>query len=278
MHRIKSELYCLIPLKPILLRAMQPEDLLLFAADAARLMLESGGETYRAEDTAMDIIVSQGGVEAECFATSTGLMLSFTGQDGKVRSIVRRVKRRGMNLEKASRIHAMVRSIKADKIDILDAASELDAIERLRERPAIVRMGASALGAGFFTLLFGGGAAEAIAAALIGALLSLLILGFQRLKLPDFLTSLAGGGLTALSSLALQSFGITESPDAIIIGVIMLLVPGVAITNAIRDIIAGDLVAGIARGVDAFITAAAISAGTGGAFALWKLLELGGLG
>jgi len=257
---------------------MQPEDLLLFAADAARLMLESGGETYRAEDTAMDIIASQGGAEAECFATSTGLMLSYTGEDGKVRSVVRRVKRRGMNLEKASRIHAMVNDLRGDRIGIMEAASELDAIERLRERPAAVRMGASALGAGLFTLLFGGGAAEAAAAAVIGALLSLLILGFQRLKLPEFLTSLAGGALTALASLSLQSLGITASPDAIIIGVIMLLVPGVAITNAIRDIIAGDLVAGIARGVDAFITAAAISAGAGGAFAMWKLFELGGMG
>ncbi|MGB4585724.1 MAG: threonine/serine exporter family protein [Rectinemataceae bacterium] len=154
----------------------------------------------------------------------------------------------------------------------------MDTIERLRERPVPVRMGASALGAGLFTLLFGGGAVEAVAAAAIGALLSLLILGFQRLRLPEFLTSLAGGAFTALVSLYLQSLGITASPDAIIIGVIMLLVPGVAITNAIRDIIAGDLVAGIARGVDAFITAAAISAGAGGAFAVWKLLERGGLG
>ncbi len=58
----------------------------------------------------------------------------------------------------------------------------------------------------------------------------------------------------------------------------MLLVPGVAITNAIRDSIAGDLVAGIARGADAFIAAGAISAGAGGTFAMWKLLQLGGLG
>jgi uncharacterized membrane protein YjjP (DUF1212 family) len=150
-------------------------------------------------------------------------------------------------------------------------------VERIRERPAIVRMGASAVGAGFFTLLFGGGPADAVAAAAIGAAISLLILGFQHLKLPEFLTSLAGGALAALASLGIQSIGIPINPDTTIIGIIMLLVPGVAITNAIRDSIAGDLVAGLARGADAFITAAAISAGAGGAFAMWKLLELGGL-
>ncbi len=257
--------------------SMEPEELLLFAADSARLMLESGGETYRAEDTAMSIISSQGGVEPECFALSTGLMLSFSGQDGKVHSIVRRIKRRSMNLEKVSRIDTMIRQLRADKIDIDEAAREIDTIERLRERPAILKMAASAVGAAFFTFLFGGQVAEAVSAAFIGLAISVLIASFQRLRLPEFLASLAGGALAAFASLALEKTGLLIHHDTIIIGVIMLLVPGVAITNAIRDTIAGDLVAGLARGVDAVITAAALSAGAGGAFAIWKLLSLGSL-
>lgn len=256
---------------------MQPEDLLLFAADAARAMLENGGETYRAEDAAMGIIASQGGAEADCFATSTGLMLSFTGEDGRVHSVIRRIKKRSMNLEKASRIDTMAKNLLTDKIGIQEAMSELDLVERMRDRPAVLRMAASAVGAGFFALLFGGGAADAVAAGVIGAAVSLLILGFQRLQLPEFLASLSGGAVAAFSSLGLQFFGIPIHPDATIIGVIMLLVPGVSITNAIRDTIAGDLLAGLARGVDALITAAAISAGAGGAFAMWKLLQLGSL-
>lgn len=256
---------------------MPSEDLLLFAADAARLMLENGGETYRAEETAMGIIRSQGGAEAECFATSTGLMLSFTGSDGKVRSVVRRIKRRGMNLEKVSVIDAMVRDLEADRIGMAEASTRLEQVERSPDRPAAVKMAASAVGAGFFSLLFGGGFAEAIAAAAIGSVLSLLILGFQKLKLPDFLASLAGGAFAALAALGLAAAGLTIKTDLTIIGAIMLLVPGVAITNAIRDTIAGDLLAGLARGADAFLAAAAISAGAGGAFALWRLVLQGAL-
>jgi uncharacterized membrane protein YjjP (DUF1212 family) len=254
---------------------MQPEELLLFAADAARLMLESGGETYRAEETAMDIVASFGGAEAECFATSTGLMLSFMGEDGKVHSIVRRMKRGAMNLEKVSRIDSMVRDLRMDKIGFPEAAREMDEVERMRDRPYGVRMAASAAGAAFFTLLFGGVVKDAVAAAFVGAAIALLILGFQKFRLPDFLASLAGGAIAALASLTLQKCGLLVHVDITIIGIIMLLVPGVAITNAIRDLIAGDLVAGIARGADAFLTAAAISAGAGGAFAFWKLLQMG---
>jgi uncharacterized membrane protein YjjP (DUF1212 family) len=256
---------------------MEPEDLLLFSADAARIMLESGGETYRAEDLAMGILQSQGGMEAECFATSTGLMLSFTGSDGRVRSVVRRIKKRGMNLERVSQLDSMVKKLLQDKIDILEAARIMDTVERMKDRPAAIKMLASSAGAGFFTLLFGGNIIDALAAAGIGAIVSLLALGIVKLHLPDFLVSLAGGALAAGASLALQEFGVPISPDIVIIGVIMLLVPGVAITNAIRDTIAGDLVAGLARGADAFITAAAISAGAGGIFALWRLLMAKGL-
>lgn len=251
---------------------MQSEELLLFAADAAKLVLENGGETYRAEETAMDIIHSQGGAEAECFATSTGIILSFTGEDGRVRAIVRRVNRRSMNLEKVCRIDRMVRRLKTDRLTFSEAARELDLTDRMRENPIPVKILTSATGTAFFTLLFNGGPREAAAAAVIGACVSVVVMLIQRWRLPDFMASLVGGAFAALASLFIQHLGLIPTSNITIIGVIMLLVPGLAITNAIRDMIAGDLVSGLARSVDALLTAAAISAGTGGAFAIWKYI------
>ena len=251
---------------------MEPEELLLFAADAARMMLESGGETYRAEETAMGIITSQGGAEAECFALSTGLMLSFSGPDGRIQSITRRIKKHGMNLEKVYRIESMVRNLQRSSITMDEAARELDEVERMQELPIAARMAASA-----FALLFGGTVIEAAVAAFVGTLLSLLVAGFQKLRLPGFVTTLAGGAIATFATLAIKAAGLAIDTDATIIGVIMLLVPGVAITNAIRDSIAGDLVAGLARGADAFLTAAAISAGAGFAYTIWRLIPGGGL-
>jgi uncharacterized membrane protein YjjP (DUF1212 family) len=255
---------------------MEPEDLLLFAADTARLMLENGGETYRAEEAAMVVISSQGGVEAECFALSTGLMLSFVAEDGRVHSVVRRIKRRGMNLERVSRIDSMLQDLRADRIDIVEAGKRMDLAERIGERPVYVKILASAAGAGFFTLLFGGRMLDAATAAVIGSAVAALILALSHLRLPDFVVTLAGGALAAGATYCLRALGMALQADITIIGIIMLMVPGVAITNAIRDIIAGDLVAGIARAADAFLTAAAISAGAGGAIALLKLLHLAG--
>jgi uncharacterized membrane protein YjjP (DUF1212 family) len=253
-----------------------PEEILLLAADAARLVLESGGETYRAEETAVAFSTALGGVEAECFATPTGLVLSFSGSDGRIHSIVRRVKKRAMDLERVARIDALVRCLHSGGTELDGAATELDHIERLPGRRVGASFLAAAVGTGFFTLLFHGAWNDALVAGAVGALLSRFTLRLAHKGLPDFVINLVGGAAATLLCLGARRLGLATSADGTIIGVIMLLVPGVAITNAIRDTIQGDLVAGVARGADAFMAAAAISIGAGGAYQLWRLLS-GGL-
>lgn len=254
-----------------------PEEVLLLGADAARIVLESGAETYRAEETAQAVCSSLGGVEAECFATPTGVMLSFFGLDGRVRSIVRRVSARSMNLERIARVNELSRRLYAGGLDFQGAAAELGRIEQLKGYPRPVSVLAAAAGTGFFTLLFGGKWNDALMAAALGAVLSRLTRALARRRISDFFTNIVGGAATALACLLAGLAGLVSNPDTAIIGTIMLLVPGVAITNAIRDTIAGDLVAGVARGADAFISAAAISIGAGAAFEVWRLLGGGGL-
>ena len=86
-----------------------------------------------------------------------------------------------------------------------------------------------------------------------------------------------GGSLAAFIALLANSTGLVSNMDTIIIGSIMLLVPGIAITNAIRDTIAGDLVSGISRSVEALFVAIAISSGTSIVFKIWFLLFGGAL-
>jgi uncharacterized membrane protein YjjP (DUF1212 family) len=250
---------------------INPEEALLLAADAARVMLESGGETYRAEEAAVAVAGALDGAEAECYATPTGVTISFVGIDGRVHSIVRRIKRRSMHLERVALIDALGRSMATGALGFEAAAADLDRIERLPGRGVAVGSAAAAAGAGFFTLLFGGAWNDALVAAATGALVSRFSPAMARRKLPDFFTNLVAGAVATLLCLAARALGLATSADATVIGVLMLLVPGIAVTNAIRDTIAGDLVAGVARGADAFMSAAAISVGAGAAYQLWRL-------
>jgi Uncharacterized conserved protein len=254
-----------------------PDDALLLAADAARIVLESGGETYRAEETAMAVASALGGAEAECFATPTGINLSFVGVDGRVHSITKRIKRRAMHLERLALVDTLSRDLVAGRKDFASASDELDRIERLPGLSVAASSAAAAVGAGFFTLLFHGGWNDAIAAAVVGAVVSRFPPIMARRQLPDFFSNLVSGGVGTFLILAASALGLVANSDAAVIGMLMLLVPGVAVTNAIRDTIAGDLVAGVARGADALLSAVAISVGSGAAYAFWRLVSGVGL-
>ena len=80
----------------------------------------------------------------------------------------------------------------------------------------------------------------------------------------EFTASLVIGLLSAL----LVASGLGTQIDKIIIGSVMPLVPGLSITNAVRDLMAGHLLSGLSKGAEAFLTAFAIGAGIAIVFTL----------
>lgn len=59
----------------------------------------------------------------------------------------------------------------------------------------------------------------------------------------------------------LTKIGLYSNVDKVMIGSIMLLIPGIALTNALRDLFAGDTISGILRLLEALIQAGAIACG-----------------
>jgi uncharacterized membrane protein YjjP (DUF1212 family) len=168
-----------------------------------------------------------------------------------------------------------------DLVDDIETVTNEESVElakRLHREEGItcgISSGAAAAGAGFFTLLFGGAWNDALVAAAAGALVSRLPPAMAKRKLPDFFSNIVAGAAATLFCLAAHRFGLAANVDTTTIGVLMLLVPGIAVTNAIRDTIAGDLVAGVARGADALMSAAAISVGAGAAYWIWRAVAGG---
>lgn len=113
-----------------------------------------------------------------------------------------------------------------------------------------------------FTLFFGGTVADAFCGALIGGAVQLLVNFLEALHSNGIFVNIIGGGLIMLLALFFaQTLGV--HPDKIAIGALMVLVPGVALTNSMRDLIAGDYMAGQTRLVEALLTATSIALGAG---------------
>jgi uncharacterized membrane protein YjjP (DUF1212 family) len=249
------------------------DEALRLACDAGRIILESGGETYRSEDVVLAVATALGGIDADAFATPTGIIVSCQDATGRSLSMVRRIRKRQMNLDKLVRVNSLAREAVAGTKDLDGVQRELCTIDAAGGYSGLVQALGSAAITGFFCLFFGGGWQDALVAGFIGLSMGRVTSWFRGMRISDFFVNIVGGAFAAGAAIAAIQLGLGQHQDMIIIGAIMLLVPGVTIVNAIRDTIAGDLVAGIARGADAFISAAGISIGVG--LALQTSLTIG---
>lgn len=112
-----------------------------------------------------------------------------------------------------------------------------------------------------FSLFFGGSVLDAAASGVIGILLKYLERMIQGVDagplLPAMLCSCLGGLLAGLA----VRFGLGDSVDMISIGNIMLLIPGVALTNSLRDMFSGNTISGLMRFIEAILLALTIAFG-----------------
>lgn len=247
---------------------MDINELLYVATYAGKIMLESGAETYRVEETINRICTIYGAKLADSFATPTVIIVSVIN-DGKTVSLVKRISNRSVDLHKIDRINNLSRNILNMGLSIEDFNNEIKKIDKEERYSFKKTIFFSALGAFGFVFLFQGSLRDAIAAFFIGLIVKILTISGERIKMNSFFINSIAAAILALLAILSVEIGLSQDIDKVIIGSIMLLVPGLAITNAIRDTVAGDLVSGMARGIEAFLTAVAIAVGTGAVLSLW---------
>ena len=239
------------------------------SANAGRIILENGGETYRVEETIIRICASYGIKNADCFVTATGIMLSADNSNGISISIVQRIRKRTVNLEMVSAVNDLSRSIQEKHLTPHAFEESLKQIENISPYPPIFLIFFSAFGTAFFSLLFGGDFKDFWVAFVIGGIVKSISVQLDKVKLNDFFINILGGAIVAFLAITTVTYNLGHHMDKIIIGGIMILVPGLAITNAIRDGIAGDYLSALSRALEAFIIAIAIAIGTGIVLKFW---------
>ncbi len=234
------------------------------AVDIGQVILESGGETYRVEEAISIVCKSYGYPETQAYVVPTGIMASVIDSSGRPTSVVRRIRSRSTHFERLADMNSLTFQIRKHQWNIEKVREELKLILQKPQRPLVVMAAASGAMTGFFALFFGGTPHDFVPAFFVGASAKLLVSYFGKANINDFFTNIVCGGYIMMQShiIALLAPSVLHG-DKIATGALMLLVPGLAITNAVRDSIAGDLVAGVARGVEASLIATGIAFGAG---------------
>lgn len=234
---------------------------------AGKITIESDAEMYRVEDTMSRIALASGNYRMVSYVTQTGL---FVGIDGTSTIRMVQVMKRGIDLEKISRVNQLSRAYVAGDFSLEELLNKLKVIDsEHRHFPISARIVSAAVVSATIMILFGGVWSDLFLTFLIGGCgysLYYFSLKFLKIKfLSEFLASLFIGAAAILS----VKLGLGQSQDLIIIGCVMPLVPGVQITNALRDLLAGHYLSGVSRGTEALMTSGMIGFGIAFVFQLF---------
>lgn len=245
---------------------------------AGQLIMENGGETYRVEETITRMGRAFGLTDVESFAVPSGLFVSYRHADGSAETSVRRVHKRTTNLTCVNEVNQVSRQVEAGELSYIQAYERLLTISHAPPptSPAMTVLWA-AISSGGFSVMFGGGAIEFAVAALASVAAQLLILFFEHRKLQGIITVLAGSITSALIPMLFRQLTGLCMVDATVAGVLMPLLPGLAMTIAVQDTMRGDSLSGASHGINAALTAVMVAGGALVASGIMSLLWGGGV-
>lgn len=251
---------------------MDYNTLLDLVADLGYRLAMCGAETYRVEESVKRILAAYE-IESEVFAITNCLIVSLKTPEGNTMTRMRRIGFHGNDLDGVECYNSLSRKICAQAPEPAVAVQWLNETEHRR---ASYRFPLSLLGhfvaASGFSILFGGKAIDGLCAGLCGILIGLVNKVLDKMKVNTFFSTMTCAFLMSLLAYTLGTVHIAYNTDAVIIGALMLLVPGLLITNAMRDIIFGDTISGVNRIVQVLLVAIAIALGTGVAWNLGDIL------
>jgi uncharacterized membrane protein YjjP (DUF1212 family) len=246
----------------------EPLNPLSVIAEAGVLLLSAGAEVSRVEDT-MERLAAALGSPASAVVLPTMIVLSRP--DG--RTVVRRVRRRATNLGAVQVINQLSREVTAGRLDLAGLAAGLEAARGVRRYPPVLDPVVAGLAAALLSQLFSGTVPDLPWAFLAGAMAQITRAVTRNTRLSGSLGDFVAALLASLPALAAASVGMPH-PGAIVVGGIMVLVPGLLMTTAVRDGIGGDLLTAAARLLEAVLVAGAVASGA--ALALYLYIQLGG--
>lgn len=243
------------------------ESLVEYTLHIGRQMMECGAESWRAENTMARILRAYEleVQDAHCLATQTAVTVK--GKDGSHYTSTCMVlpDKTGTNLQRLEDINAAARYI-CDRVPPLEELPR--ALDHSGPRWSWWELGGYLLGGGGFAVFFGGTLADGLAAAFIGFLIYCME-QFRRVhRQHRTIYTLAACFLSGLLARAICGFDLGLDLDMIVIGDIMIFIPGLSLVNGVRELFYTDILTGIYRMTEAFLGAGAIAAGYAAAMLL----------
>lgn len=241
--------------------------------DIAEEMLVAGAEVSRVEDSVTRMCIAYGCDRVNVFVITSNIQVTLEDPSGEIITQIRRVIRNDTNFDRVDYLNDLSRYVCANKPGVSELREKFDEVMERKQQPFYVGLISGMVIGGSFAVFFGGSFADGIAAGLVGLITVWLNRRIAAFGQNPLAVTFAVSFLAGLLSVLTVYIGLGVHTDKIMIGVIMLLIPGIALTNGVRDMLTGDIATGMLRVANAVLLATAIACG----FALSLFVTGGGL-
>lgn len=257
---------------------MTKREALHITVTAGEILLRNGAEIFRVTETISRILRAFGIADHDVYVISNAVLISIDEKSNDGCFALRTIESPQVHLGRIAAVNELSRSIEENpnRTDYQGYLQILGECSTIPLFPNWLRALAGGVGSGAFCYLMGSGAMNAFAAFICGLVLQIFLAHYGSNKLSPFMPTILGAALVSTLAVMISAIFPALSLDYIIIGSILTLVPGVALTTSIRDFFSGDFLSGTIHMIDALLTGVCIAVGVGITIQIWQLIA-GGL-
>lgn len=244
------------------LEPKQCEEFLEDVLDIAKQLMRAGADAQRAEDTIRRICAAYGFVSCEAYVISSLIVVTIKDAAGRHYTQSVRIRATGTDLGRLEELNAYSRRICAETPDVAQVTKTLTGYRKPPSNMALKCLGYM-LAAGGFAVFFGGGALDGLAAALTATVLFFMDYNFKLRNINNVIYTFVASFLSGCIAWLLFTAGLGSNLDKIMIGDIMLLIPGLIVVNSVKELFNRDIMTGLSKLVEAALVTVAIAGGFG---------------
>ena len=229
--------------------------------DVGEEMLRSGAENFRLEDSLYRMCKSYGFKRYDVYAIPSNLQITVETPEGEIITQIRHIESTDIDFDRLDYLNNLSRYVCANKPDEKVFQEKFqEVLEREQQHPAL-KYFAGVMGGAGFAVFFGCNLTDAIVAVIVSLMIVVVgdWLGKRESNLLVYNMILAF--LSEMIILAAIRLGIGSHPDRVMIGIVMLLISGLGVTNGIRDVLQRDFISGALHIMNSMLGAAGIAFG-----------------
>ena len=228
---------------------------------AGKILLSSGAEISRTEDTMNYIARAMNFKDLEAYVSNRGIFATAKKADETELTRIYNVPEADINLSKIESVNALSRRVTQKNITIEEIESELNQIDTMSDYSFFWRLVAYTLGASGFSYAIGSSITDSIIAGIIGLILGVYMCTIKRILSSDVLITILGSILIALLGNLFIHFELGSNLSVILLGAMIDIVPGVPFVNAIREYSQNNYNTGITLMMGALLTCISMAVG-----------------